>query len=67
MNNKPKQHTSVARSDQSLRIHKAAENKVILTIVNPGGADKTITFESDSPIRVRQQNPELADKPEKPN
>ena len=67
MNNKPKQHTSVARSDQNLRIHKAAENKVILTIVNPGGADKIITFESESPIRVRQHDAERAEKPDKPN
>ena len=67
MTDKPKQHTPVARSDQSLRIHKAAENKVILTIVNPGGADKIITFESESPIRVRQHDPEVAEKPKNPN
>ena len=67
MKNKTKQHTSTARSDQSLRIHKATENKVILTIVNPGAADQTITFESESPIRVRRQNPEPAEKPKNPS
>jgi hypothetical protein len=66
MNDKPKQHRSVAGSDQSLRIHKASENKVILTIVNPGAADQTITFESDSPIRVSRHDPEPAEKPKNP-